>query len=85
MVIQIWEIATCFLCDLAQHHCCPWVGGGHLHLQNLLPGISLNEQSAAMLKWASWQQLSLLLSSHTCAVAQFQPGNFFHLSFRRQL
>lgn len=43
-VIQIWEMATCFLWDLSQYHCCPRVGGGHLHAQNLLSAFSLNEQ-----------------------------------------
>lgn len=45
VVIPIWEMAICFLWDLSQHHCCLWVGGEHLHVQNLLPGSSLNEQS----------------------------------------
>lgn len=46
-------MAICFLWDLSQHHCCLWVGGEHLHVhvQILLPGFSLNEQSLLLKYW----------------------------------
>lgn len=85
-VIQIWEMATCFLCDLSQHHCCPWLGGGHSHVQNPLPGFSFDEQSLLLsVEMSQSAMLPFLLSPHTCAVAQCQPGNFLHLSCKRQL